>query len=320
MDSGKVIGVAMMGQDSREILERIQNAERMGIPAAWLTTGGAGRDALTLFAAAAAGTERILLGTSIMPTWPRHPVAVAQQVRVLAELAPSRIRLGVGPSHKVGMERTFGVRFRAPLGHLREYLRILKALIQNGEVDFDGTYYQAHAQTGVPLDVPVMASALRRPSFELCGADADGAITWLCAGPYLRDVAVPAMQAGADQAGRAVPPLIAHTPVCVHENPDEVRAATREQMGQYPANPFYTQMFVDAGFPEAAEIKAWSDRMVDEVVLAGDESQVRDRLVELFSYGASEIIVSPVMAGRNEAASLDRTLRLVADVSLSLKG
>ena len=318
MNNRRVIGVAIMGQDSAEVLGRIQQAEQMGIPAVWLTTGGAGRDALTLFGAAAARTERILLGTSITPTWPRHPVAVAQQVRVLAELAPGRFRLGIGPSHKAGMERTFGVDFRAPLGHLREYLHILRALLHKGEVDFDGEYYQAHAQTGVSLDVPVMASALRRRSYELCGAEADGAIAWLCAGPYLKNVAVPAMRAGAEQAGRSVPPLVAHAPVCVHDDLEEVRAATREQMGNYPSNPFYTQMFADSGFPEVAELKAWSDGMIDGVVFGGDEARVRDKLLEMLSFGATEIIVSPVMAGPDRAASLERTLRLVAAVAGSL--
>ena len=315
MNSKRTVGVAITGQTAKEVLERIQQLERLGIPAAWLTTGGVRSDALTLFAAAAVRTERILLGTCIIPTWPRHPVVVAQQVRALAELAPGRFRLGIGPSHRAPMERTFGTRFQAPLGHLREYLRILKALIQQGEVDFDGTYYSAHSQTGTHLDVPVMASALRRGSFELCGAEADGAIPWVCAGQYLRDVALPAMQAGAQQAGRPVPPLIAHAPVCVHDDMDEVRAAMREQMGGYPSNPFYTQMFVDAGFTEVADTHAWSDEMIDAVLLAGNESKVKDRLEEMFSFGASEVIVSPVMAGGDRTASMERTLRLVAEVA-----
>lgn len=318
MDGRQSIGVAIAGQDTREVLERIRQVEEMGIPAAWLTTGGAGRDALTLFAAAAVQTKRVLLGTCITPTWPRHPVAVAQQVRVLAELAPGRFRLGVGPSHRAGMERMFGVEFQTPLGHLREYLRILKALLQKGEVDFDGRYYKAHARTGMPLDVPVMASALRPRSFELCGTEADGAISWVCPGVYLRDVALPAMRAGARQAGRPVPAMVAHAPVCVHDDAEEVRAATREQLGGYPTNPFYTQMFVEAGFPEVAQTRAWGDAMTDAVVLAGSEARVRERLLELFSWGASEIIVSPVTAGRDRAASMERTLKLLAEVSSTL--
>ena len=106
------IGVAAMGGDARSVLERIQELERRGIPAAWLTTGGGGLDALTLFAAAGAQTQTISLGTSIVPTWPRHPIVTAQQVQVIAGLAPGRIRLGLGPSHKPTMEDTFGYEFR----------------------------------------------------------------------------------------------------------------------------------------------------------------------------------------------------------------
>ena len=84
---------------------------------------------------------------------------------------------------------------------MREYLHILKALLQHGRVDMDGTYYKAHESIPESLDLLVMASALQRGSFELCGAEADGAISWICPGVYLRDVALPAMRLGAERVG-----------------------------------------------------------------------------------------------------------------------
>jgi alkanesulfonate monooxygenase SsuD/methylene tetrahydromethanopterin reductase-like flavin-dependent oxidoreductase (luciferase family) len=209
-----------------------------------------------------------------------------------------------------------GLTFTAPLGHLREYVRILKALLQTGRVDVDGTYYKAHDAISAPLDVPVMASALQRGSFELCGEEADGAISWICPGIYLRDVALPAMRAGAERAGRAVPPLIAHAPVCVHEHADEVRAAVREQI-MNPRLPFYQRMLVAAGFPEADQ-GTWSDRMIDAGVLWGNETQVEKRLHELLAFGATEILATPVLAGSNRTASLDRTMRLLGRVAQSV--
>ena len=313
----KLIGVVVSAPDSAGILTGIEQAERLGIPAAWLTTGGTGLDALTLYAAAAVRTSRIRLGTSITPTFPRHPLVVVQQVQVLAQLAPGRFRLGLGPSHRPTMETTFGIDFRAPLGHLREYVHIVKTLLHRGAVDFDGRYYHAHGQIRTAVDVPVMASALQRKSFEFCGAEADGAISWVCPGVYLRDVALPAMRAGAERAGRPVPPLMAHAPVCVHEKPDEVRDTARQQLANYVRLPFYIQMLTAAGFPEAAT-GAWSDAMIEAVVLSGDESRVADRLHELFSFGATEILVSPLAAGGDRAASLERTLRLVAEVATAV--
>ena len=308
-----------MGGDSNAIVSRIEEMERLGISAAWLTTGGAGPDGITLFAAAAACTESILFGTCITPTYPRHPITTVQQAEVVAQLAPGRFRLGLGPSHKVSIESTYGIEFKAPLTNLKEYIEVVKSLLWKGEVDFDGTQYNAHMRLpGKPIpDVPVMASALRRRSFEVCGEVADGAISWVCPGTYLRDVALPAMQEGAKNAGRDTPPLIAHAPVSVHDRPDEARAAAKEQLAMYPRSPFYQQMFVASGHPEATNGE-WSDGMVDDVVFIGDEEQVANRLRELLSWGATEIIAHPVLAGQDREASLRRTLELVAAVDRTL--
>jgi F420-dependent oxidoreductase-like protein len=308
------IGVAVSGRTAPDMLEQIDQYEQAGIPAVWMTTGGARPDSLTVFAAAAGRTQQIKLGTAIVPTFPRHPLVVVQQVQVIAPLAPGRFRLGVGPSHRPSM-RAMGIPFESPLAHLREYVRIVKGLLQQGRIDFEGTYYQAHETLPEPLEVPVMASALQRRSFELCGAEADGAISWICPGPYLREVALPAMCEGAAQAGRPVPPLIAHAPVCVHEHAAEVRAAVRQQV-RNPRLPFYQRMLIAAGFPEAAE-GTWSDAMIDAIVCWGEETRVAERIRDLFACGATEVLLSPIGAGEDQAASIHRTTRLLAELARS---
>jgi F420-dependent oxidoreductase-like protein len=310
--SEKRVGIAVGGSKIADIQSMILQAEELGIQAAWMTTGGARPDSMTCFAATAAATNSIKLGTSIVPTFPRHPLVMVQQAQVVAQLAPGRFRLGVGPSHRPTIE-SMGIDFNAPLGHLREYLQILKAILQGGSVDYDGEHYHAHDSIPEPLDIEIMASALRRGSFELCGAEADGAISWICPGVYLRDVALPAMEAGAQRAGRETPPLIAHAPVCVHDNADEVRAAVREQI-MNPRLPFYQRMLVAAGYPEATA-GVWSDAMIDGAVIWGDEGQALERIQELFSFGATEILASPVTAGPDRGASLDRTMRLLGQAA-----
>ena len=306
----------LLGPNSHAVLAYIEKAENMGISAAWCTTSRAGLDALTLFAGAAGRTRQILFGTAIVTSFPRHPVVMAQQVQVLNELAPGRIRLGVGTGHRGDMEETFGADFRSPLGHLGEYLYILKTLLQEGSVDFDGRYYSSHTSIETPVDVPVMASALQPKSFELCGAGADGAITWVCPASYLRDVALPAMKAASEKADRPMPPLIYGGPACVHDNPDEVKAAIREQLG-HTRLVFYQRMLAAAGFPEAFN-GTWSDAMIDAVTLSGSESQVKEQIEELFSGGVTEIMACPVAAGIDQEASVERTLGLLAEVSNSM--
>ena len=312
------IGVAVTASDSNSAIATIEDLERLGISAAWVTSGSAGGgDGLSVLAAAAGRTQRIMLGTAIMQTFPRHPVTMAQQALVVAQLAPGRFRLGLGTSGRAGMEQTVGANFRAPLAHLREYIGIEKALLQEGSVDHAGRYYQARSRIASPVDVPVMAAALGVKAYELCGAEADGAISWACPGVYLRDMALPAIQRGAEGADRPAPPLVAQAPVCVHDNRDEAREAVRRQFAGFARAPFYQNMFIAAGFPEVTE-GSWSDAMVDAVALYGDEDQVSEGLQGLFSLGATEILASPVAAGEASAGSVDRTLRLLARVGQAL--
>ncbi len=323
--SDRVIGVVAVGDDSRRAVATIEDLERRGIPAAWLTTSRAGIDGLTILAAAASRTERIRLGTSITPILPRHPVVTVQQAQVVAQLAPGRFRLGLGLSHRTTMDQVFGLEYDAPLSHLREYLTVVKTLLNEGKVDFKGRHYRANVvlESGVEKGeapwrgVPVIAAALRKAAFELCGEVADGAISWVCPGPYLRDVAHPAMARGAERAGRPVPPLVAHVPICVHENAQEVKAALREQLGVYPRLPAYARMFADAGYPEAAE-GAWSDAMIEAVALSGEEGRVAERLRQLFDWGPTEVIVSVLAAGPDRDASRARTLRFLAEMAKSV--
>ncbi len=307
-----IVGVQVIGPDARTLIDGISAAERAGIQCAWLTSGGAAPDPLAVFAAAALKTEHILFGTSIIPTFPRHPLAVIQGAMVVDALAPGRLRLGVGPSHQPTIEGTWGIPFERPLEHLREYLLILRAAL-NGRVDFNGRRLKAHAQLGSPLQVKLMASALRPNSFRLCGELTDGAISWVCPLPYLRDVALPAIQAGATKAGRQPPPLIAHVPVVVSEDTDAVRAGAARQLGHYPRLPFYSQMFQDAGFSEAKEGKL-SDRMIEGLVAQGSASQVKERLRRLASFGAGELLATPIKIPGDDQA-LSRTLTMLGELA-----
>lgn len=214
-----MISVAIQGTDARDATAQIEQAEAAGIPAAWGTMGAAGgADLMTTYAAALGRTERIALGTSIVQTWPRHPIAIAQQALALAQLASGRFRLGIGPAHEPAMVRTYGVTWRKPLTQLREYLTVVRSLLTEGGTDFEGTHVTARTRLAAPPQpVPLLASALQPASFELCGELADGAISWMCPRHYLVTEALPAIQRGAERAGRTPPPLVAHVPIAVSE-------------------------------------------------------------------------------------------------------
>ena len=306
------IGVALQGFDPAAAVDLIVEAERSGIPAAWMTTGGTQADALTLFAAAAARTERILLGSAIIPTWPRNPVFVAQQVQAVEGLAPGRLRLGIGPSTAAAM-RPFGVEFRSPLAHLQEYLLVLRSLLHEGAVDFAGRFVRARARIARPTGTPVLASALQEGAFRLCGAAADGAISWVCPWSYIQQRALPALQDGAAAAGREVPPLVMHVPVCVAEDPAVVQEAAQRQIGMYARFQFYNDMFRTAGHPEATE--GLSQALVDDLVIYGSEAEVGERLAERAAQGFGEVMALPLIVGEDRAGSIRRSFAAVADAA-----
>lgn len=308
-----LIGVHSSASTAQKTVDAIVAAEKAGIQCSWLTVGGVAPDPFAIFGAAAQHTKTIKFGTSIVPTFSRHPLAMAQGALAVDSLAPGRMRLGVGPSHKPAIEGTWGIPFERPLEHLREYLTILRAILETGSVNFEGKRLTARAQLAGPTQVTVMASALRPNGFRLCGELANGAISWNCPLPYLRDVAVPAIKEGAAKAGRPAPPLIAHVPVAVSEDIDAVREGARRQIGFYPRVPFYSQMLQDAGFPEAKEGQL-SDRMIDALVVHGSPSQVKDRLRALPDFGASELLAMPILPP-GDTTGMERTLQTLGELA-----
>ena len=146
---------------------------------------------------------------------------------------------------------------------------------------------------------------------------ADGAISWVSPAEYLRDTALPAMRRGSDSTGRETPPLIAHAPVCIHDNPDEIRLAVQQQLSNYPRLPFYQRMWAAAGYPEAAE-ETWSDAMISATVLTGDEDAVGERMTAMLDMGMTELLVTPVTAGDDPAGAMERTIALLGKVARSL--
>jgi F420-dependent oxidoreductase-like protein len=290
------VGIVIIDPNPANSVQHIVDAERMGITRAWMTLGGGMPDAITTLSVAAAQTESILLGTCIVPTYPRHPIVMAQQTLVISALAPGRFRLGIGPSHAPTIEGAFGYKMERPLRHLREYVTVLRQGLSEGQMDYNGETLSAHIKMGSAPDVPIIISALRTNAFRLAGEMCDGAVSWVCPLPYLRDVALPAMQAGAAKAGRQAPPLYAHVPVAATTDRSAVHEAAARQVGFYPRLPFYARMFADAGYPEALEGEM-SERMVDALVVSGTQDQIGDRFQQFFDAGMHELVVTAIDTG-----------------------
>ena len=178
-----IFGSAVNEGTIADVVSEAASAERDGFAGYWIPNIF-GHDALTALAVVATQIPRIELGTAVVPTFPRHPHAIAQQAHTVAAVSGGRFTLGIGLSHKVVIENMLGLSYDKPVRHLREYLKVLMPLSRNEIANFDGEMYKVHAAInakGSP-GFSVVVAALGEQMLRVTAALADGTLTW-CTGP-----------------------------------------------------------------------------------------------------------------------------------------
>lgn len=201
------VGFVVDGSNAAAAVKTIASAEESGVRQVWMAQSPFWLDPSTTFAEAAATTSTICMGTSIVPTYPRHLLVLAQQALSFYDIAPGRLRLGIGPSHRFIIEGTYGLQHKTPLAHLREYVKVLRAALWEGKVDHHGQFYNVAVNLPRASQFPVLVSTLGEKAFQLAGQLADGALSWVCPVPYLLHTGIPALRTLASAFGRAAPPF-----------------------------------------------------------------------------------------------------------------
>jgi 5,10-methylenetetrahydromethanopterin reductase len=261
-----------------QIVAEAKAAEAAGFASFW-TPQIFGHDALTALAVVGREVPRIELGTSVVPTYPRHPMMLAQQALTTNAASSGRLCLGIGLSHQVVIESMLGMSFDKPVRHLREYLSVMMPLLEGQPVSYQGETYQVNATVTVPggSRPSVVVAALGAQMLRVTAAMADGTLTW-CTGPAtLRDHTVPTLRAAAEACGRPDQRVIAALPVCVTNDRDGAlgRAAAIFQM--YGYLPSYRAMLDMEGAAGPADI-----------AIVGTEAEVADRVMALADVGVTD--------------------------------
>ena len=285
-----------------EVVEEAVEAERDGFDSAWCVHFSRAIDSMTMLAAAAQRTSRIELGVGVVPTYPRHPVALAQSAATVQSLSGGRFVLGVGVSHRPVIEGMHGLDYSSQLGHLREYLTVLGGLLGPGEASFAGDHYRVEAAITVPgaSRVPVIVGALAPGMCRLGGELADGVTTWLAGPRSLEEVVLPATTAGAEAAGKPTPRVVAGIPVAVDGNPERAEAAANRTFGMYGNLPNYRRLFDREGVDGPGEL-----------VITGDGATVTAGVQALFDAGATDVWAVPFDTG----IGTDATRELLLDLA-----
>jgi len=203
--------------------------EAAGFPNLWMANIF-GLDAINALGIVGRETTRIELGTAVVPTYPRHPVAIAQQGLTTQAASRGRFLLGIGLSHKLVIENMLGMSYEKPAKHMREYLQVLGPLCRGEGVQFQGEQYRVAAQLQVPgaTRLPVLVAALGPTMLRLTGELADGTITWMTGPKTLAQHILPTLREAAKQAGRPEPRVVAGFPVILTNKPGALLARERQ--------------------------------------------------------------------------------------------
>ncbi|MBW2361711.1 MAG: LLM class flavin-dependent oxidoreductase [Deltaproteobacteria bacterium] len=149
--------------DLAEVRARARRAEELGFASGWIPYLPWSLDALVALQAAGEATSRIELGTSVIPSYLFHPLALARQASSVREVLGERMSLGIGCSQQVVIEQMHGIPFERPARHIREYVEILRLASQSaGHVGYEGEVFQVNAVFGTPTakPYPILVGAL----------------------------------------------------------------------------------------------------------------------------------------------------------------
>lgn len=288
--------IGIFGGDSANgpissIVEAARAAADAGFASFWLPQIF-GVDALTALALVGQEVPRIELGTAVVPTFPRHPVVLAQQALTTQAATDGRLALGIGLSHQLVIEGMYGYSFDKPVRHMREYLEILLPLIQTGKVTFSGDTLTARAGIEVKgaAPCPVLLAALGTKMLKLAGSVADGTVTWMTGPATIEAHIVPTITAAAADAGRSGPRVGVGLPVCLTTDVDGARERAARTFEIYGTLPSYRAMLDREGATGPAD-----------VAVVGDEAAIRQQVSRLEAVGATDLVANVFGSGEERA-------------------
>jgi F420-dependent oxidoreductase-like protein len=255
-----------------DLVELARETEADGFDSFWLPQIFSA-DALTVHTVIGSTVPRIELGTAVIPTYPRHPIALAQQARTVQQVSDGRLTLGIGLSHQMVIEGMFGYSFDKPARHMREYLAALMPLMDGRPADSTGETVSAHAGLTIDCDpVPVLIAALGPKMLQLAAEQTAGTVTWMTGPKTLAEHTVPTITAASEAAGNGNPRVVGALPIAVTDDVDGAKQKAAKIFQVYGFLPSYRAMLDREGaegpadvalIGSAAEVEAGIGRMQD---------------------------------------------------------
>ena len=289
-----------------------KTAEEEGFASFWIPQVPGYLDAMTAVALLGAATDRIEIGTAVVPIQTRHPLIMAQQALTTQIACGGRFALGIGPSHHWIVSDQLGLPYDKPARLVRDYLEVLDAAFDGpGSLAVDNDTYRVHSPVDVTdaFTVPVLVAALGPAMLRTAGERTEGTILWMADERAIGDYVVPRITAAAKDAGREGVRVVAGVPValCADDEVDDARAYASEVLGHADFSPNYVRL-LEHGDAED----------VGDTMAAGDETTVATRLRRYRDVGVTDLAARVVALGQDAAqrqASRQRTQEFIASLA-----
>ncbi len=291
-----IMAGATGGDESLDgLVTSAKNFEARGFDTMWMANIF-GIDAITAAAIIGRETERIELGTAVVPTYPRHPTALAQQVLTTQTACAGRFVLGIGLSHQVVIESMLGLSYTRRALHMREYMAVLGPLLRGEPAKFEGEEYRVNLALTIPnaRPVPTLLAALGEHMLRIAGQTADGTILWMTGPDTIESHVRPKLRAAATDAGRPEPRVVAGLPIVLTQNVEAARESIEKTLVIYGQLPSYRAMLDKEGAAGPAD-----------VALIGDEKALDEKIQRLRDIGVTDFCASIVPT---EDGVVERTL------------
>ena len=294
------LGIFGSSRSVSELTEQVQKAADLGYATFW-TPQIFNLDALTALAVVSSKVSDIRLGTSVVPTYPRHPMMLAQQALTVNQVSGGRLDLGIGLSHKPVVEGMWGMSFDGPVGHMRDYLTILMALLHEGAISHGGKHLTSRGGIDVPADPPpVLVAALGPQMLKLVGKTADGTATWMTGPKTIQDHVVPVINDAAESENRPRPQVVAAIPVCIHTDKEVAVEHAKRDFGFYGDLPSYRAMLDREGLENS-----W------DIALTGSFEQVAEGIQEYVDAGATQVVAAVYGPDESREETVSRLAELL---------
>jgi probable F420-dependent oxidoreductase len=324
--------LGLEGSSLLDAIDLCREAESLGYTDAWSAEVG-GADGFAPLAALAGSTEKMRLGTAIVPVFTRPPALVAMSAATVQHLSGGRFVLGLGTSSDVIVSGWMGTSFSRPLGRLREYVEVLREVFAGKKVSRAGETlniegFRLQLDPGSPP--PLYLAALGPHACRLAGELADGVIFFMKTAAGVKQ-ALGWVAEGARAAGRDPGELdcVIRLPVAVDEDEEVLNFMARRLVTSYAAVDVYNRSLSAQGFEaEASAVgDAWrggdrdqanaavTDDMLEQLLIMGDAASCRARLEEFRNAGVKTPVLLPFsVAGdpRDRAEKVRAAVRALA--------